>query len=134
MARCVQLVIAAFGVLSLAGCLTTTASTSTWEYFDACSDNGSFHEWVACGKRNRQAACDAGRRCSANNAIIAFADNLDQSVQRREMGEAEARRQWVQMRVDADAGQTRSARSAMDRATEAAGQNMICTQGKSMGC
>jgi hypothetical protein len=135
MTRCALVVIAALGALALAGCLTPTARTSTWEYFDACSENSSFHEWVACGKRNREAACEASRNCSANNAIVAFADNLDQSVQRREIGEPEARRRWRDMRLDAEAARGGSTRSATERGVEAASQPTFCTaQGRSMGC
>ena len=134
MTRCALVVVAALAP-ALAGCLGTTARTSTWDYFDACPENTSFHEWVACGKHNREAACEASRNCSANNAIVAFADRLDQSVQRHEIGEPEARRRWRDMRLDAETARSGSARSTTERAVEAAGQSTFCTgQGRSMGC
>jgi hypothetical protein len=133
MTRCATLVAAGLGAVSLAGCLTTTTATNaTWEHFDACPDNTAFHQYVTCAKQNRQAACEASRNCSATNAIVAYADNLDQSVQRREMTEPEARRKWLEYRMDREAAQSGSARTAADRAT-AIVSSPVCT-GKTMSC
>jgi hypothetical protein len=120
--------------LPLASCLNTTANNSTWQYFDACSENTSFHEWVTCGKQNWLAACTASNNCSSGtNATVAYADSLDQSVQRHELTDAGARRKWTEYRLDREAGQ-RPARTAADLATEAVSSPVFCTNGKTMGC
>lgn len=125
----------AAGAVSLAGCLTTTAAVPVWAHFDACPDRTTFHEWVACAKQNRQAACDTSHNCSSQpNAAIAFAESLDQSVQRREISETEARHRWTEFRDDREVAPGQAARSAQERATAAAAAPVFCTNGKSMSC
>jgi hypothetical protein len=132
MTRCALLVVAGLGAVSLAGCLTTTASVSPWEHFDACTDNATFHQWVTCAKQKRQAACEASRNCSPTNTIVAYADSLDESVQRREITDPEARRKFLEYRMEREAAQSGSARTAADKAT-AIVSSPVCT-GKTIGC
>jgi hypothetical protein len=86
--------------LPLAGCLTATANIPAYEHFDACSNQSSFHNMVTCGKTARQAFCTSNKSCTpAGDAIVAYAESLDQSVQRREMSEPEAQRKWIEFRM-----------------------------------
>ena len=86
--------------IPLASCLTTTASTPAWQYFDTCSNQPTFHNMVVCGRDGRQHACDADRNCNASgDAVVAYAESLDQSVQQHEMSESEARRKWIEFRM-----------------------------------
>jgi hypothetical protein len=134
MTRCAMLVVASLGAVSLGGCLTTTAAVPAWEHFDACSDQTAFHQWAMCGKANREAYCEARGNCSsATNAVLAYVDNLDQSVQRHELSETEARSRWIKFRNEQDAAReaarTKSDRTAMDKAlagTLRCGSAMSC--------
>jgi hypothetical protein len=86
--------------IPLASCLTTTASTPAWQHFDACSNQATFHAMVVCGKDRRQDVCNANHKCSAaGDAIVAYAESLDQSVQQHEMSESEAHRKWIEFRM-----------------------------------
>jgi hypothetical protein len=97
--------------LSLAGCLT--AQPPAWAHFDACANEPTFHAMVTCGKLNRQTVCEANRNCSPDgNAIVAYAESLDQSVQRREMSEPEARRRWIEFRMTRSNEQRQAAQAA----------------------
>jgi hypothetical protein len=120
MRRCVMMVATALASLSLAGCLTT--GIPAWEHFDACASQPTFHEMVRCAKARRQSACEANRNCSpGGDAVIAYAESLDQSVQIREMSEPEARRKWIEFRM-ARANELRQAAQA-----ERAAGPVICT-------
>lgn len=124
MTRYAVLVVAGLGAVSLAGCLTTsTPVVPSWQSFDACSEQTSFHDWVACGKANREATCAAGNCSSGPNAntVMAYVDSLDQAVLRHEMSESEARAKWLKFRNERElaqeAARSQSARLAQDRAT-----------------
>jgi hypothetical protein len=123
-----------FPAVSLAGCLTATANIPVWQNFDACPDGPGFHEWVTCAKQKRQESCDAGRCSSGSNTVIAFVDGLDQSVQRHEMTETQARRKWDEFRATREVTDKQSARTAADRAAAAVAAPVLCTNGKTMGC
>src|SRR5450756_2127496 len=71
-----------------------------WEHYDECSaQNLGFVAMVECGKQKRTAWCDAQRACGAEgNAVVAYADSLASSVERREMTEPEAQRRWIEFR------------------------------------
>ncbi len=106
--------------LSLAGCLTT--SISALEHFDACAYQPTFHEMVKCAKARRQSTCEANRNCSSGgDAVVAYAESLDQSVQIHEMSEPEARRKWIEFRMARVNEQRQAAQAA-----RAAGP-VICT-------
>jgi len=135
MIRCAMLIAAGLAAVLLVGCLTTTASVPVWEHFDACPERAPFHDWVTCAKQNRQAACDANHNCSSNpNTVIAYAESLDQSVQRHEITETEARRRWAVYRADREVAQSQAKRSTQDRASDAAAAPAFCTFGRSNGC
>jgi hypothetical protein len=125
MSRCaLALVGITLMALSLAGCLT--AQPLAWEHFDACANEPTFHAMVTCGKRNRQTMCEANRNCSPDgNAIVAYAESLDQSVQRRQMSEPEARRRWIEFRM-ARSNEERQAEQAAAAAAAASGP-VFCT-------
>ena len=111
MIRCAMLVATALGTVSLAGCLTETTNIPVWAHFDACNDRGTFHEWVTCAKQNREAICFTGRACSLGFPdVIAYAETLDQAVQRRQISEPEARSKWTEYRADRDRAQSQAAR------------------------
>jgi hypothetical protein len=136
--RCALLMVTGLWLVSLTGCLTAPSSVSAWEYFDACPEQTPFHDWVTCGKVNRQAACDTSRNCSPGaNTIVAYAEGLDQSVQRHEITEPEARRKWVEFRKDRearqDAAKRQSDRTAAERAAATVSEPVFCST-KSMGC
>lgn len=100
----------------LSGCATKPA----WQYYDECAaQNLPFAAMVECGKQKRTAYCQSGGACSADgNAVVAYADSLVQSVNRREMSEAEAQRKWIEFRMArADEQQRRldAALAAADR-------------------
>jgi hypothetical protein len=98
MTRCTTPVAVALIVFPLAGCLT--AGVPAYEHYDACASQATFHAMVTCGKSNRQAACETNRNCSTDgDAVVAYADSLDQSVQRREISEPDARRRWIEFRM-----------------------------------
>jgi hypothetical protein len=126
MNRCVVLVIVLLGAVSLASCLTSTPLTTSWESFNGCSEQVPFHQWVMCGKANRDAACAADRCTLGPNAkeAMAYVDRLDQSVLRKEITEGEARAKWAKFRDERESAavvaRTQSARTAQDRATAAA--------------
>jgi hypothetical protein len=126
MTRCTMLVVAVLGAISLASCLTTTASIPSWESFNGCSEQMPFHQWVMCGKANRDAACAADRCKSGPNAneVMAYVDRLDQSVLHKEISEVEARAKWTKFRDErenaAAAASTQSVRATQDRGTAAA--------------
>ncbi len=136
--RCALLMVTGLWLVSLTGCLTAPSSVSAWEYFDACPEQTPFHDWVTCGKVNRQTACETSRNCSPGaNTIVAYAESLDQSVQRHEITEPEARRKWVEFRKDRearqDAAKRQSDRTAAERAAATVSEPVFCTT-KSMGC
>jgi hypothetical protein len=122
--RCIALGGAALITFPLSGCLT--AQPPAWAHFDACANEATFHAMVTCGKVNRQTACEANRNCSADgNAVVAYADSLDQSVQRHEMSEPEARRKWIEFRMSRSNEQRQAAQAAA--ATAAASAPVFCT-------
>jgi hypothetical protein len=136
--RCAVLMVSGLWLVSLTGCLTAPSNASAWEYFDACPEQTPFHDWVTCGKLNRQAACETSRSCApGTTTIVTYAEGLDQSVQRHEMSEPEARRKWVEFRKERearqDAAKRQSDRTAADRAAAAVSAPVFCTT-KSMGC
>jgi hypothetical protein len=119
-------VLAAAGLVavSLAGCLTAddikASDIPVWSHFDACADRTVFHEWVTCAEANRQGLCNLGRGCSMGfPEIWKYAATLDQSVQRREISEADAWRKWSAYRADRDATMRQAAREAEARAAAA---------------
>jgi len=119
MIRYVIPVAATLAIFPLVGCARTVPA---WAAYDACANEASFHAMVTCGKSNRQTGCEANRSCSAEgDAIVAYADSLDQSVQRHEISEPEARRKWIEFRM-ARANELRQARQAA-----AAAGPVICT-------
>jgi hypothetical protein len=128
--------LAAIGLASipLSGCLTMASNIPVWEHFDACPDRSTFHEWVACAKEKRKAACDAGRCSSSSSTVVAYVDNLDQAVERRQVTEAEARRKWLQFRQEREVSGDSRDRIAFDKTVTATGAPVFCTAGKSMGC
>ena len=118
--RCAAAIAAALASFSLAGCLTTVIPV--WQHFDACANQPTFHEMVRCAKASRQSACEANHNCSpGGDAVMTYAESLDQSVQIREMSEPEARRKWIEFRL-ARANEARQAAQA----ARAAGP-VICT-------
>ena len=73
------------------------------------TDRGTFHEWVTCAKLNREGLCNTGRACSLGfPEVIAYAEGLDQAVQRNQISEPEARRKWAEFRADRDRAQSRA--------------------------
>jgi hypothetical protein len=134
MMRSAALAAIGFASISLGGCLTAASNIPVWEHFDACPDQSTFHEWVACAKEKRQAACVAGRCSSSSSTVVAYVDNLDQAVERRQVTEAEARRKWLQFRQEREVPGDSRDRVAFDKAVAATGAPVFCTSGKSMGC
>ena len=119
--RCALLMVTGLWLVSLTGCLIAPSSVSAWEYFDARPEQTAFHDWVTCGKVNRQTAYETSRNCSPGaNTIVAYAESLDQSVKRHEISEPDARRKWVEFRKDREARQDAARRQSDRTASERA--------------
>jgi hypothetical protein len=99
----------------LGGC----AQKAAWEHYDECAvETSSFQAMVACGKQKRTAYCQAESNCTADgNAVVMYADSLNQSVTNKEMTEAEAARRWIEFRTArADTQRQLAAQAAAARA------------------
>jgi hypothetical protein len=120
----VLLLIAAAGAgLTLSACIS---NKQVWSYYDACSGSPSFVEMVDCGKRTRNAECQAANGCSGpGNNFVAYAEALAGSVRSREISENEARRKLIEFRTTQE-GQMRQERQSA-AAIAAAAAPVTCT-------
>jgi hypothetical protein len=86
-------------VLAGAGCGLFLGSAIS--HYDACAaQTSSFKEMIECGRRSRNAACQAEGACSSGgNSIVAYGDTLVASVDAKEMSEPEARRRWIEFKM-----------------------------------
>jgi hypothetical protein len=99
-------------VAMLVGCAAPQPRPTAISFYDDCATTkSSFIAMVACGKENRNFACQhIYNECSAaGNAIVQYADSLAQSVKNHEMTEAEAKRQWIEFRMTQENAQKQQA-------------------------